>query len=96
MTLQGHFSFECPLTVLALEGSVLPLLVPQQVVLKTLCVPEFSRALVAGKKFLFFVSVHVPSQTKLPVKALVADIAYKGLLFPPDVCFLHVSAVRAV
>lgn len=86
MGLQVHFSFERLLAELALEGSVLPLFVPQQVVLERRGVPEFPRALVAGERPLIFVSVHVLHQVKLPVEALVTDVAHKHLPSPPDVC----------
>ena len=88
VSLQVHLCFERLLTQLALERSVLPLLVPQQVVLKRGRVSEFSRALVAGERPLFFVSVHVFHQMKLPVEALVTDITYKELPFLPHFCFL--------
>lgn len=93
VSLQLHFCFERLLTELALERSVLLLLVPQQVVLKSRRVPEFSRALVAGERPLVFVSVHVLRQMKLPVEALVTHITYKQLPFPCDFCFLCASAV---
>lgn len=93
MSLEVHFCFECLLTERALEGRVFPLLVAQQVVLKSFRIPEFSRALVAGERPLFFVSVHVLYQVKLTVKALVTDVACKDLPFLLDFSFLFVLAV---
>lgn len=93
MSLQVHFCFERLVTDLALKGRMLLLLVPQQVVLKRRCIPELSRTLIAGKKFLFFVSVHVLQQMELPVEALVTDGAHKDLFCLPDFCFLCVLAV---
>lgn len=92
VSLQAHFCFKRLLAELAREGSKLSLLVPQQVELKSRRIPEFSRALVAGERPLFFVSVHVLHQMKLPVEALVADVAHKNLPFPPDSCFLRALA----
>lgn len=86
MILQVHFCFERLLTELALKGSVFPLLVPQQVVLKSLCGPEFSWALVTAEKLLFFMSVDVLLQMKLAVEALVTDVAYKDVPFLGDLC----------
>lgn len=91
MSLQVHFCFEGLVTDLALEGNRLPLLVSQQVMLKSRCVPEFPRALVAGEGF--SVSVHVLLQVKLPVEALVADVTHKHLRFLPRFCSLGVLAV---
>lgn len=90
MSLQVHVCFERLLAELAGEGGELPLLVPQQVVLKARCVPEFSWALVTGETRLFFVSVHVLHQMKLPVEALVTDVTHKDVSFLRDFCFLCV------
>lgn len=51
----------------------------QQVVLKSHRVPESSRTLVTREQSLLFVRVHVFQQVKLPVKALVTDVAHKTL-----------------
>lgn len=91
MSLQVHFGFERLVTDLALEGNRLPLLVSQQVMLKSRCVPEFPGALVAGERFP--VSVHVLLQVKLPVEALVTDVTHKHLRFLTGFCFLGVLAV---
>lgn len=79
--LQVHFGLERLLAETALEGGVLPLLVPQQVVLEGRRIPEFPRALVAGERPLLSVSVGVLRQMKAPVEALVADSADEGLPF---------------
>lgn len=90
-----HFCFEGLVTDLAFKGRVLLLLVPQQVVLKSRSIPEFSRTLVAGKKSLSFVSFHVLQQMKLPVEGLVTEVAHKDLFCLPDfLCVLAVSVSR--
>lgn len=91
MSLQMHFCFERLVTELTLEGSVFLLLVPQQVILERRCVPESSWALVASQRRLFFVSVHVLQQMKLPVEAFVTDVTHKNI-FLPDHCILCVLA----
>jgi len=57
-------------------------------------IPEFSGALVTGKKPPFFVRIHVLHQVKLPVEALVTDLTCKHLPFTPDFCFLSVLPVH--
>lgn len=94
MSLKVHFCFECLIAEWALKGSVLLLLVPQQVVLKSRRIPEFSRTLVAGEQPLLLVRVHVLQQVKLPVEALVADVAHKHLVCLPDFSFMPARAVR--
>ena len=91
--LQVHFGFERPLTDVAPEGSVLLLLMAQQVELERCRVPELSGTLAAGERPLFFVSVHVLHQMKLPAEALVTDVAYKHPPFLLDLCFLCVLAI---
>lgn len=93
MSLKVHFGFESLLTERALESCIFPFLMAQQVVLKCFCIPKFSLALVAGKRSLFFMSVHVLHQMKLPVKDLVTDVTYKDLSFLLDFSFLCVLAV---
>lgn len=51
----------------------------QQVALKSHRVPESSRTLVTREQSLFFMRVHVFQQVKLPVEALVTDVAHKTL-----------------
>lgn len=89
-----HFCFEYLVAKLALEHCVFLLFVSQQVVLKRRCSPKFSRTLVAGKKLLFFVSVDVLQQVKLPVEALVTHFTYKQFFWLLGLCFLHVLAVE--
>lgn len=93
MGLQVHLCFERLVADLALVGGVLLLLVPQQVVLKGRRIPELPGTLVTGKRFLLFVSVHVLQQVELPVEALVADVAHKDPLCPPEFHSLCVLAV---
>jgi len=82
--LQVHFGLERLLAEPALEGGVLPLLVPQQVVLQGRRSPELPGALVAGERPLLSVGVGVLRQVKPPLEALVADFACKGLPFALD------------
>lgn len=89
-----HFCFECLVTKLALEHCVFLLLVLQQVVLKGCCSPKFSRTLVAGQKLLFFVSVDVLQQVKLPAEALVTHFTYKEFFWLLGHCFLHVLTIE--
>lgn len=93
MSLQAHVCFERLLAELALEGSVPPLLVPQQVLLERLLLPELPRAAVTFEKPLFRVSVHVFLQMKLSLEAFVTDVTNKGFLFLLHSCFLCVLAV---
>lgn len=68
--LQVDFGFEGLVTLRALKGGVLLLLVPEQVLLKRGRVPKLPGTLVAGDGLP--VSVHVLLQVELPAEALVA------------------------
>lgn len=94
VSLQVHLSFEHLLTERALQGGVLPLLVPQQVVLERLRVPEPPGALVAGERPLLPVSVPVLHQVELPAEALGTDLTYKLLPFSSHSSFRCVLALR--
>lgn len=93
MRLQPHFCFELLLAELALVAGILLLFVSQQVVLKSRCVPELSRALVAGKRPLLFVDVHVLHQVEESVKSLVTDVTHKDSAFLQNLCFQTLLAL---